>query len=233
MNPAARLCAYGLYAPLNDGALRDAGIDVVLGVEFEADLVDVAAVADAEMNAQGPRASAHAVAWRGSRSASRPRERCRRFTATRTCACRTAPRRVAGYTEASRGCKHWCRHCPVVPVYRGQFRVVPVDVVIADIAAAGGAGATHITFGDPDFLNGPRHARAVVEALARALRRAHLRRDDQGGAPGGATPRCCPSCGEPAACSSPARSSRSTTACCAGSSKGHTARTPSVPLGLP
>ena len=26
----------------------------------------------------------------------------------------------AGYVEASRGCKHICRHCPVTPVYEGR-----------------------------------------------------------------------------------------------------------------
>jgi hypothetical protein len=74
---------------------------------------------------------------------------------------------VAGYTEASRGCKHLCRHCPVVPVYEGRFRVVPLDVVLADIRQQVAAGARHITFGDPDFFNGPAHAMRIVEALAR------------------------------------------------------------------
>ena len=74
-------------------------------------------------------------------------------------------RRVAGATDATRGCKHRCRHCPIVPVYDGQFRVVPVDVVLADIDQQVAAGAEHITFGDPDFFNGPLHARRIVEAL--------------------------------------------------------------------
>jgi hypothetical protein len=74
-------------------------------------------------------------------------------------------RRTVGYTEASRGCRHLCRHCPIVPVYDGQFRVVQLDVVLADIAAQVAAGARHITFGDPDFFNGPAHAVRVVEAL--------------------------------------------------------------------
>jgi hypothetical protein len=73
--------------------------------------------------------------------------------------------RVAGATDATRGCKHRCRHCPIVPVYDGQFRVVAVDTVLADIDQQVAAGAEHITFGDPDFLNGPTHARRVVEAL--------------------------------------------------------------------
>jgi hypothetical protein len=72
-----------------------------------------------------------------------------------------------GYTEATRGCKHRCRHCPIVPVYDGQFRVVAVDAVLGDIRAQVAAGAQHVTFGDPDFLNGPAHARRIVEALAR------------------------------------------------------------------
>ena len=42
--------------------------------------------------------------------------------------------KVVAFAEASRGCKHVCRHCPVVPVYEGRFRVVPVDVVVADVA---------------------------------------------------------------------------------------------------
>jgi radical SAM superfamily enzyme YgiQ (UPF0313 family) len=74
--------------------------------------------------------------------------------------------RVAGYTEASRGCRHLCRHCPVVPVYHGQVRVIEPEVVLADIDAQVSAGAQHITFGDPDFFNGPTHALRVVTALA-------------------------------------------------------------------
>jgi radical SAM superfamily enzyme YgiQ (UPF0313 family) len=75
--------------------------------------------------------------------------------------------RIVGYTEATRGCKHLCRHCPIVPVYDGRFRVVPVEVVLADIRQQVEAGARHVTFGDPDFFNGPTHALAIVSALAR------------------------------------------------------------------
>jgi radical SAM superfamily enzyme YgiQ (UPF0313 family) len=74
--------------------------------------------------------------------------------------------RVVGSTEATRGCKHLCRHCPIVPVYNGQFRVVPVEVVLEDIRAQVEAGAEHISFGDPDFFNGPGHARRVLERFA-------------------------------------------------------------------
>jgi hypothetical protein len=60
-----------------------------------------------------------------------------------------------------------CRHCPVVPVYRGLFRIVQPDVVLEDIRRQVAAGAEHITFGDPDFFNGPGHAIPIVEALHR------------------------------------------------------------------
>ncbi|HKV69611.1 MAG TPA: CUAEP/CCAEP-tail radical SAM protein [Gemmatimonadales bacterium] len=77
-------------------------------------------------------------------------------------------RRVpAGYVEGSRGCLHLCRHCPIPPVYDGRFFAIPVDTVLADIRAQVALGAGHITFGDPDFLNGPGHARKLAQALHR------------------------------------------------------------------
>jgi hypothetical protein len=72
---------------------------------------------------------------------------------------------LAGHVEASRGCKHLCRHCPIPPVYGGRFFVVPLEVVLADVRQQVAAGATHVTFGDPDFLNGPGHALAVTQAV--------------------------------------------------------------------
>src|SRR6202042_1247271 len=75
--------------------------------------------------------------------------------------------RIVGATEASRGCKPFCRHCPIVPVYEGQFRTIGPEVVLADIRAQVVAGAQHITFGDPDFFNGPTHAMRIVDALHR------------------------------------------------------------------
>ena len=76
-----------------------------------------------------------------------------------------AGRKRVGYTEASRGCKHLCRHCPVVPIYHGSFRIVQQDIVLADIRSQIESGAQHITFGDPDFLNGPTHARRIIKRL--------------------------------------------------------------------
>lgn len=75
--------------------------------------------------------------------------------------------RLAGYAEASHGCRHRCRHCPVPVVYDGRINIVDVDAVIADVDQQVSAGARHITFGDPDFLNAPAHSRRVVERLHR------------------------------------------------------------------
>lgn len=72
-------------------------------------------------------------------------------------------RRVAGSTTASRGCRYRCKHCPVPTVYDGAFRVVDRRLVAQDIDAQVSAGARHISFADPDFLNGPSHAMRVLE----------------------------------------------------------------------
>jgi len=73
--------------------------------------------------------------------------------------------RKVGYVEASHGCAHECRHCPVPVVYGGRIRIVPQDVVVADVEQLVGMGAEHLTFGDPDFLNGWRHSLRVVRAI--------------------------------------------------------------------
>ena len=73
--------------------------------------------------------------------------------------------RIAGYVEASRGCAHSCTHCPLTPVYGGRLRLVQAETVLADIEQLIAAGARHITFGDPDWLNAVPHSLAVVKEL--------------------------------------------------------------------
>ncbi len=73
--------------------------------------------------------------------------------------------RLVGYVEASHGCVHRCRHCPVPAIYDGRIRIVQADTVLRDIERLVGMGAAHITFGDPDFLNGKRHSLAIVREL--------------------------------------------------------------------
>lgn len=71
----------------------------------------------------------------------------------------------AGYVEATRGCHHTCTHCPITPVYGGRLVVVPRDRVIEDIARQVEMGARHITFGDPDFFNGPAHSLRILREM--------------------------------------------------------------------
>jgi radical SAM superfamily enzyme YgiQ (UPF0313 family) len=162
-NPTAHLCGCGLYAPLNETHLRSAGFSTILGPEFEAELSQLA---DALASGNSTNGSGHG----GLRPPRLPFEIPDRagLPALKKYAHVVLPdgaHRTAGYTEASRGCKHLCRHCPIVPVYQGQFRVVPLDVVLADIRQQVEAGAQHITFGDPDFFNGIAHATRIVQAL--------------------------------------------------------------------
>lgn len=175
-NPDARICAYGLYAPLNAEWLRSIGVTDVIGGEFEEELAAIAreacgpALKTTPTSEPGP---AMPDVVRVLRPGKLPRlhflppdrrglPALENYAALRM---GDGSRKVVGYTEASRGCRHLCRHCPVVPVYNGQFRVVSSEVVLADINAQVAAGAEHITFGDPDFFNGPTHAIRVMTAL--------------------------------------------------------------------
>jgi radical SAM superfamily enzyme YgiQ (UPF0313 family) len=167
LGPSARICAYGLYAPLNAAWLRSIGVDEVLGAEFEEELTAIALGCDSAALPESERAGPPEL------PAALPRihflvpDRSGLPALDRyaTLHMPDGTKRLVGSTEASRGCKHLCRHCPIVPVYEGQFRIVEPDVVLADIDAQVAAGAQHITFGDPDFFNGPTHAMRVVDGL--------------------------------------------------------------------
>jgi radical SAM superfamily enzyme YgiQ (UPF0313 family) len=165
-NPGALLCFHGLYAPLNADLLVAAGAAAVLGAECEEDLVELAGAAErGEDLSRFVRRAGAAPPRRGvshlvpSRASLPPLARYAGLDRG------DGTRRVAGYVEATRGCKHLCRHCPVVPIYRGRFFAVPAEVVLADLEAQVAAGAEHVTFGDPDFLNGPTHALRIARAL--------------------------------------------------------------------
>jgi hypothetical protein len=159
--PSAHLCAYGLYAPMNAPLLEELGVGTVLGGEVEPALLRIA-----ESLRRDKRPEAEPLVNLGridfvdpDRSVLPPLERYAHLRMP------DGSTRVAGFAEASRGCKHLCRHCPVVPVYQGRFRIVPLPVVMADIRCQVASGARHISFGDPDFLNGPTHALKLVRAL--------------------------------------------------------------------
>ena len=163
LNPAAHLCCYGLYAPLNESYLRSLGVETILGGEFESGL---AALATRLQQGQRGRQTEPLVTLDRLKFLTPDRSTLPsldRYAKLRS----NGTTQTAGYTEASRGCKHLCRHCPVVPVYQGAFRVVQPEAVMEDIRRQVAAGAGHITFGDPDFFNGPTHAMRIVEALHR------------------------------------------------------------------
>jgi radical SAM superfamily enzyme YgiQ (UPF0313 family) len=160
LNPRAHLCCYGLYAPLNKNYLGELGVETVIGGEFELELAKIA-----ERLADGAATPFESYVSLDRLSFTRPDRVGLPVLGRYPKLVFNGARRVVGSTEASRGCKHLCRHCPIVPVYSGVFRVVPADVVLEDIRQQVAAGAEHITFGDPDFFNGPGHARRIIEAL--------------------------------------------------------------------
>ncbi len=165
LNPSAHIAAYGLYAPMNEVYLRHLGVQTVLGGEFEEGLTALAQRIERGVEAMPgeqpePRISVARQDFVIPDRAGLPD--LDRYAYLRL---PNGDRRTAGYVEASRGCKHRCRHCPVVPVYNGRFRIIPREIVLEDIRQQVAAGARHITFGDPDFFNGPTHALRIVRAL--------------------------------------------------------------------
>lgn len=164
VNPAAALAAYGLYAPLNAAWLRERGVNHVLGPEAERELVNLAT----ESESGDDSTRIEALVRESSRHLTLTPERAGLPPLNLYAALQMpdGSRRIVGSTDATRGCKHLCRHCPIVPVYNGRFHAVPVDAVLEDIRQQVGVGAQHISFGDPDFFNGPTHARRIIDRLA-------------------------------------------------------------------
>jgi radical SAM superfamily enzyme YgiQ (UPF0313 family) len=166
LNPSCHVALFGLYAALNATHLLETVADSCFGGEFEPALVDLAVALDsgreirrAVPDTRGELASARKT--RGllpSRDRLPPLSRYARLV-------RDELAHVVGSVVTTRGCKHLCRHCPVVPVYNGRFYAIPFLSVMDDIRQVIHAGATHISFGDPDFLNGPGHARRIAGAL--------------------------------------------------------------------
>jgi radical SAM superfamily enzyme YgiQ (UPF0313 family) len=168
MNPDCHICLYGLYASLNAGALLARGADSIIGGEFEEPLLRL--IQDLDRGGPG------AVPGVRTRRFEQPSWlRKIRFAVPRRhllpplhryAHLEVKDRRLTtGYVEASRGCRHLCRHCPIPAVYGGRFFIVPRDVVLADVRNQVASGALHITFGDPDFLNGPGHVMAIVRRV--------------------------------------------------------------------
>ena len=162
LNPTCHVAFYGLYATLNASHLLEGIADSVMSGEIETSLVDLVHSLERSghvVTAAEPLRVLAKLDFPVPSRASLPS--LKKYAHLE----RNGGLELVGYVEASRGCKHLCRHCPIPPVYGGRFFVVPIEVLLADVRQQADAGATHITFGDPDFLNGPGHALAVARAL--------------------------------------------------------------------
>lgn len=168
LNPEAQICLYGLYALLNANYLLRDTIDAAIGGEYEEPLLKLISACE-----KGEQISIPGVKTRQQESGPWlqrapqiiPRreglpelQNYARLEINGGCV-------LAGYAETTRGCKHTCLHCPITPIYHGRFFAIPAEIVLADIRAQVARGAQHITFGDPDFLNGPTHALRILRAM--------------------------------------------------------------------
>ena len=168
INPSASICFYGLYALLNADYLLLDTIDAAIGGEYEGPFLNYVAAVE-----QGKTESIAGVTTRQSKSG--PWIKRTSFVAPVRLDLPSPDHyarletngvaSLAGYTETTRGCKHTCLHCPITPIYHGRFFAVPVEIVLADIRTQVKQGVGHITFGDPDFFNGPGHAMRITRAL--------------------------------------------------------------------
>jgi radical SAM superfamily enzyme YgiQ (UPF0313 family) len=167
--PKAHVCVYGLYAPMNEALLRRTGVGTVLGGEVEPALLSLCQRLRSNGNPKPqsePLVRLDRIAFEVPDRSGLPK-----LSRYAHLVLPDGSTRVAGFAEGSRGCKHLCRHCPVVPVYQGKFRIVPLDTVMEDIRQQVEEGAAHISFGDPDFLNGPTHGLRLARALHAAFPR--------------------------------------------------------------
>ena len=177
--PSAHVCFFGLYAELNAQHLLERHAHSVIGGEAD---VPLRLLAEALERSDHPR-DIPGLRTASGRSGDTLRNSSYRVPGSQKHAPAVPSRtglpvleryarlqigseeRLVAAVEATRGCKHLCRHCPVVPVYRGRFVAVPRETVLADVDQQIQAGAGHVTFGDPDFLNGPTHALRLVREL--------------------------------------------------------------------
>jgi len=161
-HPGLPICFYGLYATVSrELVTRELGAHMIAG-EYEPALtawVDGLGAPDAPASADRPIVHLQRGTFElPARELLPGLERYARLVIG-------GEERLVGYVEASHGCVHRCRHCPVPAVYDGRIRVVQAETVLRDVERLAAMGARHITFGDPDFLNGRRHSVAIVRAL--------------------------------------------------------------------
>lgn len=164
--PRLPICFYGLYAAM--GRDRTAAIvDLVIAGEYQPALIAWVERAGTD-GAPGADESGTLVHL-GRSSFSTPARDLLPFLESYARLIHGGEERLAAAVEASHGCSHRCRHCPLPVVYDGRLRVVPEEIILADVAQLVAMGVEHVSFADPDFLNGPRHALRVAEAVHAAF----------------------------------------------------------------
>lgn len=161
LNPSCHIAFLGLYAGMNRDHLLELGADACLSGELEDALVALVEGLEAGRPASPPVAPIQAKLAFPSRSRANDLPPLDQYAVL----LRDGRQVLAGAVETTRGCKHLCRHCPIPPVYEGRFFAVPRAVVLEQIDRLVAEGAGHITFADPDFLNGPTHALKIARAL--------------------------------------------------------------------
>jgi radical SAM superfamily enzyme YgiQ (UPF0313 family) len=164
----AHVCFFGLYAELNSQHLLERHADSVIGAEADVPLRLLAQALDRDDpgTVPGVRTAGGVTVFAREKLAPAVPSRAELPVLDRYARLAIGEEtRLVASVEASRGCKHLCRHCPIVPVYRGRFVAVPRETVLRDVEQQIEAGARHVTFGDPDFLNGPTHALRLVREL--------------------------------------------------------------------
>ncbi|MFQ5601220.1 MAG: radical SAM protein, partial [Candidatus Krumholzibacteriia bacterium] len=164
VNPGCHVCFYGNYALLHAESLLHRLADSILGGEFEARLVELVD-ALGEGRCLEPGLPARLLPALERLDFPVPSRRALPGIEHYAHLDHGGRHRVAGHVEASRGCLHRCRHCPIPAVYAGRLFVVPRESVLEDVRNQVRSGAAHITFGDADFLNGPSHSLRVVRAM--------------------------------------------------------------------
>jgi radical SAM superfamily enzyme YgiQ (UPF0313 family) len=149
LNATCHICFYGLYAGLNRDYLLQHLADSCLGGECEEPFCELAVSLDQTTEGTNSGGGRHGLPGLDRYVKLEHQGRLKKV----------------GHVATTRGCKHLCLHCPIPPIYHGKFYVNSAAQVLDEVRQLVGLGAEHITFGDPDFLNGPSHADRVTEAL--------------------------------------------------------------------
>jgi len=166
IRPDIPICFYGLYATAGSHLTEDLAVDQLIAGEYEAALVEWVA----NLATKGDRTLTQSVTIElGRGSTALPDRQLLPPLDQYAMLDLNGDQHLVGYVEASRGCRHRCRHCPVPVIYDGRVRVTDPSTVVADVANLVEAGARHITYGDPDFFNALPHSLKVMSAVHEAF----------------------------------------------------------------